>query len=63
MLRRDIRGKYATVLREQSRKHSKNPLCAYKIIENMFPDAAKLEMFARNICVGIVGEMKFNKYE
>lgn len=44
----EMRGKYTTVLREQSTKHSKKPICAYEMIENMFPKAAKLEMFARN---------------
>lgn len=44
----DMRGKYTTVLREQATKHSKKPLCAYEMIENMFPNASKLEMFARN---------------
>lgn len=42
------RGKYTTVLREPSRKHSQKPICAYEMIENMFPDAQKIEMFARN---------------
>lgn len=43
----EMRGKYTTVLREPSTKHSKKPRCAYEMIENMFPNAAKLEMFAR----------------
>lgn len=44
----DMRGRYRTVLREPSMKHSKKPICAYEMIENMFPDTDKLEMFARN---------------
>ena len=44
----EMRGKYTTVLREPSTKHSKKPECAYKMLEDMFPGAAKLEMFARN---------------
>lgn len=44
----NMRGKYTTVLREPSTKHSKKPECAYKMIENLFPDSNKLEMFARN---------------
>lgn len=44
----EMRGKYTTVLREQSTKHSKKPICAYEMIENMFPNVEKLEMFARN---------------
>lgn len=42
------RGVYTTVLREPSTKHSKKPLCAYEMIEKMFPNSNKLEMFARN---------------
>lgn len=44
----EMRGKYTTVLREHSTKHSKKPICAYEMLENMFPDSARLEMFARN---------------
>jgi N6-adenosine-specific RNA methylase IME4 len=43
-----MRGKYSTVLREQVTAHSRKPECAYEMIENMFPNAKKLEMFARN---------------
>lgn len=41
------RGKYTTVLREPATKHSKKPICAYEMLEAMFPDSKKLEMFAR----------------
>lgn len=44
----EMRGKYTSVLREKSIKHSKKPVCAYEMLENMFPDCGKLEMFARN---------------
>lgn len=44
----EMRGKYTTVLREQATKHSKKPMCAYEMLDNMFPYARKLEMFARN---------------
>lgn len=44
----ESRGKYTTVLREPSTKHSKKPVCAYEMIEALFPDAQKLELFARN---------------
>ena len=43
-----VRGKYTTVMREQSTKHSKKPECAYEMLESMFPNANKLEMYARN---------------
>lgn len=42
-----MRGKFTTVLRESSTIHSKKPECAYKMLEEMFPEAKKLEMFAR----------------
>ena len=42
------KGKYTTVIREQATKHSKKPICAYEMIENMFPNTSRLEMFARN---------------
>lgn len=45
---KDTRGKYTTVLREPSTKHSKKPVCAYEMLEEMFPIATKLELFARN---------------
>lgn len=45
----NMRGKYTTVIREQSqRPHSKKPIAAYEMFENMFPRTKKLEMFARN---------------
>jgi len=43
----EFRGKYTTILREPARKHSQKPLCAYEMIENLYPDAFKLELFAR----------------
>ena len=48
MPREEARGKYTTVMREPSTKHSKKPECAYKMLEDMFPDAKKIELFARN---------------
>lgn len=43
-----VQGKYATVMREPSTKHSKKPNCAYEMLEDMFPDVRKVELFARN---------------
>lgn len=45
---KEQRGKYTTVLREAATKHSKKPECAYQMLETMFPDTNKLELFARN---------------
>ena len=41
------RGKYTTVMREMATKHSKKPECAYQMLEDMFPNTTKLELFAR----------------
>ena len=46
---KETQGKYTTVLREKSTKHSKKPLCAYQMIEDMFPNSNKIELFARNL--------------
>lgn len=43
----EMRGKYTTVIREPSTKHSKKPTAAYEMLENMFPHATKIELFAR----------------
>lgn len=48
MPRPETRGKYTTVLREQSTYHSHKPECAYEMLEDMFPTAKKIELFARN---------------
>ena len=45
---KSMRGKYTTVLREPSTKHSKKPSAAYEMIETMFPQSKKLELFARD---------------
>lgn len=44
----DERGKIHTVFRERVTKHSKKPEIAYEIIERLYPDLKKLEMYARN---------------
>lgn len=47
MVDKDTRGKYPTVFVEQSRRHSQKPEYAYLMLEDMFKNASKLEMFAR----------------
>lgn len=42
-----MRGQYSTIIRENSRKHSQKPEAAYRLLEDLFPDAEKLELFAR----------------
>jgi len=41
------RGKFLTVFNEKATRHSKKPKIAYTIIEQLYPDAKKLELFAR----------------
>ena len=49
MPRKEGRGKYTTVLREPSTYHSHKPVCVYEMLEDMFPETVKIELFARNI--------------
>lgn len=44
---KEERGKIHSVFTEQTTKHSKKPLIAYEIIERLYPDVEKLEMYAR----------------
>jgi len=41
-------GKFTTVIREKSTKHSKKPIKAYELIESLYPNLNKIELFARN---------------
>lgn len=43
-----VKGKFTTVLREKSTRHSKKPNIAYKVIEALYPNQSKIELFARN---------------
>ena len=45
---KNTRGKYSDVIRETVKKHSQKPESAYLMLEDMFPDVRKLELFARN---------------
>ena len=42
------RGKIHSVFTEQVRRHSQKPEVAYEIIERLYPEATKIELFARN---------------
>jgi len=44
---KEARGKHTTVLREKATKHSKKPTCAYEMIEKLYPNINKIELFAR----------------
>jgi len=55
---KDMRGKFTTIIREKSKKHSKKPIKAYELIESLYPNSRKIELFARNYrrdweCLGI----------
>lgn len=41
------RGKIHTVFTEQVTRHSKKPEISYQIIERLYPDTKKIELFAR----------------
>lgn len=45
---KEERGKIHSVFREKTTRHSKKPNVAYEIIERLYPNARKLEMYARN---------------
>lgn len=42
------RGKIHSVFTEQVKRHSQKPEISYEIIERLYPNARKLEMYARN---------------
>lgn len=44
---KSMRGKFTTVIREKSTKHSKKPIKAYELIESLYPNLDKKELFAR----------------
>ena len=45
---KEQRGKFRTVISEKSTKHSKKPVSVYEMIEALYPDSKRLEMYARN---------------
>lgn len=45
---KEERGKIHTVFREQVRRHSQKPEIAYSIIERLYPDTERIELYARN---------------
>jgi len=49
---KETRGKYASVFHEQNTVHSHKPELVYTMIDDMFPNVNKLELFARNQKVG-----------
>lgn len=47
-----MRGKVHSVFTEKVTKHSKKPIISYQIIEALYPESDKLELFARDKRVG-----------
>ena len=45
---KETRGKYASVFCKKPKRHSQKPVFAYEMLEDMFPNCKKVEMFARN---------------
>jgi len=45
---KEMRGKFTDVIRERSTKHSKKPIKAYELIEALYPNCKKIELFARD---------------
>ena len=45
---KDQRGKWHSVFKEQVKRHSQKPEIAYQLIESLYPDIQRLEMYARN---------------
>jgi len=47
-IEKSMRGKYATVIKEKETYHSHKPIKAYEMIENLYPNTTKIELFARD---------------
>jgi len=41
------RGKYLSIFAEQARQHSRKPDIAYEMINNLYPDSKKIDVFSR----------------
>lgn len=44
---KEQQGKYMTVFSEKSREHSRKPEYAYNMIDNLYPNTNKLDVFSR----------------
>ncbi len=49
---KEYRGKYHSVFHELPKYHSQKPECSYEMIENLYPNLNKLEMYARRERLG-----------
>lgn len=48
-IKKEERGKIHSVFTEKVKRHSQKPEIAYEIIERLYPNTSKLEMYARNM--------------
>jgi len=44
---REMRGKFTTVLRERGRQHSRKPEAGYRLVEALYPDVQRYDVFSR----------------
>ncbi len=47
-----MRGKFMTVFEEKSREHSRKPDFCYQMIDSLYPDLKKMDVFSRESRVG-----------
>ena len=48
----NMRGKLLTVFEERSRQHSRKPNYAYKMIDELYPNSKKIDVFSREKRIG-----------
>lgn len=48
----DARGKFMTTFSEKAREHSRKPEFAYKMVEKLYPDNNKMDVFSREKRIG-----------
>jgi N6-adenosine-specific RNA methylase IME4 len=46
------RGKFRTVFQEKAREHSRKPIAAYEMIEQMYPNVPRMDVFSRESRIG-----------
>ncbi len=51
-INKSMRGKFTTVFKEKSGRHSEKPLFAYTMINALYPDSKRIDVFARRRLYG-----------
>lgn len=46
-INQDYRGRFTTIISEDSRQHSRKPESAYKMLDKMYPELSKMDVFTR----------------